>query len=87
MIEPLEPTEPMTDAELGVLGAQAAAAEPRKAYVPLNGDQLGEQQLRERLVGLVVTSPAGDTLTPEEVVRRAKLYLDFIQGGTDGRAG
>lgn len=80
------PTSVTTEAELGVIGAQAARAEraARPKLLPDVSVAAGQAERDEhaRLAALTLAHDA-DTL-PENVVARAAAYLAFIKGDTNG---
>ena len=78
-----EPSAPTTNSELGVVGAQAAAAEQQAAgntpgpVAPVlgTGATLAVEALR---LATAQNEP------PAEVVSRAKAYLEFLKENSDG---
>ena len=92
-VSPEIPTSstPTTEAELGVLGAQAAradrAARNRLSTPPGLGADPQDQHNRTRAIELAQGAYGLGIIPASEILATAESYYAFITGGTDGREG
>jgi hypothetical protein len=80
-----EISTPTTNDELGVVGAQLAAAEARRnpdtPVTPTVDDAAGSATLRSE--ALAYATRSGGMETPEDVVKRATAYENYLRGASD----
>lgn len=80
-----EISTPTTNDGLGVVGAQLAAADARRnpdtPVTPTVDDAAGSATLRSE--ALAYATRSGGMETPEDVVKRATAYENYLRGASD----